>query len=97
MPKHIHFHTCGDSFAAITAKLEALMATVEELNAKVDAITTNLNEQADEVGRIVAVIQEIRDQLAAGVTPEQLEALGARLDGVVTQSQAVEDSLRSTT
>ena len=73
------------------------MGAIEDLNAKIDAIQVNLNEQADEVGRVRTVLQEVRDQLATNPTPEQLTALGERLDGVIAQSQAVEDTLRQTT
>lgn len=73
------------------------MASVEELNAKVDAIQVNLNEQADEVGRIGTLIAEIRAAVAGGIPAAEADALGARLDEVVTRTQAVEDSLRSTT
>jgi hypothetical protein len=84
-----HFHFYQES--------PAIMAKLDELTTKVDAINTNLNEQADEVGRVVAILADIRAQLAGGLTADEAAALDVKLDEVVVRSQAVEDSLRSTT
>jgi hypothetical protein len=84
-----HFHFYQES--------PAIMAKLDELTTKVDAINTNLNEQADEVGRVVAILADVRAQLAGGLTADEAAALDVKLDEVVVRSQAVEDSLRSTT
>jgi hypothetical protein len=84
---HFHFYT----------ENPAIMGKLDELSAKVDAINTNLNEQADEVGRVVAILADVRAQLAGGLTADEAAALDVKLDEVVVRSQAVEDSLRSTT
>jgi outer membrane murein-binding lipoprotein Lpp len=89
---HAHHH-----YHVPTKELQKLMADVNELNAKVDAIQTNLNETADEVARIGVLITEIRAAVAGGIPADQADALSARLDEVVARTQAVEDSLRSTT
>lgn len=71
------------------------MATVEELNAKVDAILVNQAESADEVARIILLLQEIRANVGV-MTQEQADALGVRLDEAVAATQQVEDGLRGT-
>lgn len=68
---------------------EAQMAeTIDSLNAKVDGIVTHLTQ-------IAADIQVLKDQIGAGspVTQEQLDALGAKLQGALDQSTTVDDSV----
>jgi ABC-type phosphate transport system auxiliary subunit len=90
MPKHFHIHVHIPG-------LETIMAALDDLNAKLSAIQTNLTEQADEVARIGTLIADIRTQLEGGLSAEQAATLGASLDELVTRTQTVEDSLRSTT
>lgn len=77
------------------------MATVAEIEAKLAAVATNQEEAAAEAGRIRVTLEELRqaiaDLIANGATPEQLQSLHDKADGLVGSSQGLEDSLRSTT
>lgn len=86
----------GDSFSnqftSINSKLDRLMATFEEISAKVDALQASLdNEQAQIAAAIEGLNQSIVDlqnQIANGATPEQLQVLADKLDGIKTDLES---------
>jgi len=89
MELHIHIHHHGDD--AVHAKLNHLthltnkiMATVTELNEKVDLLQATIDEtQAAALGKITSLettIQELRDEIAAGGNATALQAIADKLD-----------------
>ena len=71
------------------------MATLDELNAKLDAIPPVLDAiQADEEA-MKTEIQALKDQLAAGtpVTQEQLDSLATKADAIVTRLEGIDASV----
>lgn len=59
------------------------MATIEEVNAKVDELTTKFDNYK---GVVVAEFAALKAQIAAGsaATPEQLDAIMAKLNATET-------------
>jgi chromosome segregation ATPase len=83
---------------------EKVMAGIDDLNARVDALTQNQADTAAAVGGVSTklgelrtTIQALRDELAAnaenGVSAEQLQPVLTRLDEMVSATQANEDEL----
>lgn len=73
------------------------MASVASIQQQITELATNNAEQAAEVARIRIVLEDIRQQLSAGATPEQLAEIEQQLTTVIGEQQAVEDNLRGTT
>ena len=70
------------------------MATVQDLQTKVDGLTGALTGVQDlvaaETAQVAADFQALRDQLAAAqaagnITPEQLDAIAASIDAATTR------------
>jgi len=81
--------------AEIKKQGEKIMSSVDELNAKLDAIPPVLDAiQADEEAQKVE-IQALKDQIAAGtpVTQEQLDSLNAKADAVLARVQGIDASV----
>lgn len=72
------------------------MATVTEIQEQLAALAVNQSEAATEVGRIRGVLEQIREQLSQGASPEELNDIMQQVTSLVSESQAVEDSLRVT-
>jgi hypothetical protein len=77
--------------AVMLVNQEALMATVAELNAKVDLVLTNLAEAR---ARIAEDFQFLRDQIAAlqagTIQPAELDGPMARLDEAIATLGAID-------
>ena len=78
----------SNQFTTINSKLDRIMATFEEISAKVDALQASLdNEQAQIAAAIEGLNQsivELQNQIANGATPEQLQVLANKLDDIKT-------------
>jgi len=84
-----------ETLTDLQAKGEKIMSSVDELNAKLDAIPPVLDAiQADEEAQKVE-IQALKDQIAAGtpVTQEQLDSLNAKADAVLARVQGIDASV----
>lgn len=75
-------------FVRILNFMEAIMATVTELNAKVDELQANLDAEQEQVRAAISalevVVADLRDQLAKGATPAELDALATRIEDINT-------------
>lgn len=63
----------------IIKKLNKIMSKLDELNAKVDEMQAHVDAMQE---AIAAAIQALKDQIANGATPEQLQAVIDRLSVV---------------
>jgi len=81
----------------VVTSLEGLMATVAELEQKLDAIDAALTGEdgvfenlAGDLTGLKAEIQALKDQIAAGtpVSQEQLDSLVTKADGIATKASA---------
>ncbi len=72
-----------------------IMATVDELNAKMDAIPPVLDAIEADTNGLKKQIQALSDQIAAGtpVTQAQLDALTIKADGIVNRVQSIDASV----
>lgn len=67
-----------------------IMATVKDLNDKLDAMTAAV---AAERAEVLAKLKEIRDSIPAGPASQaDLDALGARLDDQIGKVQGIIDA-----
>ena len=91
--QHIHVHIEQDHSVAIQItqinnKLERIMATLEEVTAKITALQTALdNEQAQiqaAIDGLTGQIAALNDQIANGATPEQLQVIADSLTAITT-------------
>lgn len=89
---------------AISRELEALraqgvkiMATLEEVQTKLEAINTAIAEERAEVQGLLEglrqQVQELQDQIGAGqlVTQEQLDGIGTSLDDAIAKVRAISE------
>lgn len=62
------------------------MASVQDLNAKVDALQVALDDEQAVITTAVTgletTIQQLKDQIAANGTPEELDAIATKLDAI---------------
>lgn len=91
--QHLHIHIEQDHSVAIQItqinnKLERIMATLEEVTAKITALQTALdNEQAQiqaAIDGLTGQIAALNDQIANGATPEQLQVIADSLTAITT-------------
>ncbi len=70
-----------------------IMATVSDLQAKLDTLTATIDAERSEVLAALeglrVMIQDLRDRLDAAASPEELDALAERLDAEVARVQGV--------
>lgn len=91
-------------FGAILRRMDALeaqgvkiMATLEEVQAKLEAINLAITEERSEVqtllGGLRDQIQALQDQIASGtvVTQEQLDGLAASADAIVSRVRDISE------
>lgn len=68
------------------------MATIQELNAKVDTLQTTIDEtQAaalDKITTLETTVQELRDQIANGGDATELQAIADKLDAATADLKA---------
>lgn len=79
----------------IDRKVGALMATVGELQTKLDAIPPILDAIVADEQALKDMIQALQDQIAAGtpVTQAQLDELDAKADSVLQRLQGIDASV----
>jgi chromosome segregation ATPase len=105
------FHACCyknnsacQSLDAITRRVRSLetqgvliMATLAELQAKIESINTTIDAERAEVQALLAglraQIQDLQNQIGAGqlVSQAQLDALAASADAIVARVQAISE------
>lgn len=84
-------------FTVLEEKGEQIMATLAELQAKIEAINITIDEERTQVqGLLVglrAQIQALQDQIAAGslVSQAQLDALAASADAIVARVRDISE------
>lgn len=71
------------------------MSQSQEVLSLIDQINTNTNEQAEAVASVTTILTDLRDRLAAGASPDELEAIKTQLNDAITRQQGVEDNLRA--
>lgn len=71
------------------------MATVDEVNAKLDAIPPVLDNIAADVQAQKDEIQALKDQIAQGnpVTQEQLDSLDSKASSILNRVQGIDASV----
>jgi predicted nuclease with TOPRIM domain len=74
-------------YRPITARLENLMTTAEELSTKLETLQTELEEAKS---RITADVDELRRLIEASVDPAALDELSARLDSITANVQSID-------
>lgn len=74
-------------FDPLTQQMEELMATVAELQAKVDALSASLT---DAKARILADVEHLRTLLADRIDPAQLDVVSSALDQLTTDVGAID-------
>jgi DNA repair ATPase RecN len=74
-------------YRPITNQLEALMATVAEMNAKLEALQTSLEQAKD---RIQTDVDELRRLLEDRVDPADLDPLIEKLDALTANVQTID-------
>jgi hypothetical protein len=82
----------------ILRKEELIMATVTDLQGKLDAMAPVLDAIVVDVQATKTEIQALKDQIAAGtpVSQAQLDALDAQADGVLQRLGAIDSSVPGT-
>jgi len=79
----------------VLAKLEEIKTLMTQqftnLNESLDAAGTSLEEIAEDLGAAIAEITALKEQLAAGLTPEETTAVQARIDTLVASLQSAAD------
>lgn len=75
------------AFESVTQQLENLMATVEQLQTKVDALSAALT---DAKARILADVEHLRTLLADRIDPAALDAVSTALDQIATDVSAID-------
>jgi peptidoglycan hydrolase CwlO-like protein len=70
------------AFMIVRALKEETMAKFEDVQAALDAVDT-------ETDRIAAEVEDLKGQIGAGMTPEQEDAIKARLDALSTRLKAI--------
>lgn len=83
------------ALTAIKKQGDKIMATVDELNAKMDAIPPVLDAIEADTNGLKAQIQTLSDQIAAGtpVTQAQLDALTIKADSILSRTQSIDASV----
>lgn len=87
--------TIEDLVCQILKNQEVLMATVDELSGKLDAIPPVLDAIAADVQAQKDEIQALKDQLAGGVpvTQEQLDSLDSKAGAILERVQGIDSSV----
>lgn len=85
---HITNHVDIDS---INSKLNQIMATLQELSAKVDELQTALDAEQQQIADAIAALQQtvtdLQAQLTDGGTTEERQAVLDKLNAVITDLQ----------
>lgn len=75
-----------------------IMATLQETQAKLDALTTAVDAEHDQAAVVLQEVVDLKAQVAAlqaqiaagtGATPEQLDALNTSLDSILSKVQGI--------
>ena len=89
--------TLTEILAAVKDKKtgRTVMATIDELNAKLDSIPPVLDAIVADEQALSAEIQALKDQIAAGtpVSQAQLDALHDKADGILQRLQGIDASV----
>lgn len=86
---HIHHHDASASkIDEILTNTNLIMASITELNAKVDTLQTALDEEQQQIAQAIADLQQTVTNLEAlivsGGTEAERQALSDKLDAIVT-------------
>lgn len=78
---------------SITHTRREIMTKLDDVNAKIDELTAALTTEEGKTDTLITLVTDLKAQLAqasgtGGASPDQLDALIARLDGVLTQVNA---------
>lgn len=71
----------------VLERIEVIMATVEELNSKLDSLKVSLDEAK---GRITEDVEALRSLLADRVDPTALDELSTKLDSISATVQGID-------
>lgn len=96
---YLHFAGFGFDLGKAISKLfdqgEKIMASVQELNDKIDQLSAATDAERQEVLAVLQAlkdqVQALKDQIAAGTPASQadLDALATRLDDQIAKVQAI--------
>jgi methyl-accepting chemotaxis protein len=78
---------------ALTQSMEAIRMTIDEVNAKADAAQAKVDELVGQAQEIAQIVRDLR-AAGTGATPEQLDALGVKLDAITGSGQAGVDTTK---
>lgn len=86
----------GD-IATIKGKVNQIMATLQDFQAKIDTINTNTTASAAAAQAIAQQLTDLKNQISnMGLTAEQEAAIFAALDGPISAGQALKTFLEQT-
>lgn len=81
-----------EEFKQINLKLKTIMATIQELSAKVDQLQEALDTEQEQIAEAIATLQTAVDELqalvVAGGTEAERQALSDKLDGVIADLES---------
>lgn len=89
-----------DKVNSLTEKVGQLQTTVDSEQAQVAALIAQRDAMIAQRDAVIAELQAqkaaLEEIIANGATPEQLQALGARIDASLTSLTATEEDVKST-
>lgn len=90
-----------ESNESLTLKLDLIMATIQQLSAKVDALQAALDTEQQQILDAIAALQETVEALEAlvadGGTEAERQALSDKLDAIIADLQSTIDENPNTT
>lgn len=92
MAIHIHIHNHFKNEELILQKLDNIMATIAELNAKVDELQAALDLEQEQIAASIATLQQavtdLTQQLADGGTEAERQAVLDKLNSAIADLQS---------
>lgn len=74
---------------SINQKLEIIMATIAELNTKLDELQTKLDAEQEQIASAIATLQATVEELRANQNdPAAIDAAIAKVDGVIADLES---------
>ncbi len=91
----VYLHNTADPVQVLLKRILAqgdhIMAKLDDVNAKLDAITTSISGVAGDVADLKAQIEVLKNA-SAGATPEQIDALFAKVSPIADAIAALDAS-----